>query len=668
MSGKFDFSCPIVNIAYVGPSYSKKLEILGIKTAEDMLRHFPFRYLDYSHQTSISQTKIGEIQVVCAKLISIKSEYTKTGKNIQKAIFQDKSGQITAIWFNQRFLVNVLKEGTLVNLAGKIDFWGPQKAFLNPDYEIVNGKNIHTTGLVPIYPETAGVSSKWLRARIKNLLNIKPGLVDPLPSEIIEKYGLIDIQSAFGQIHFPKNKTQASRATARFAFEELFLLQLANIKSRYLWEKNNKRPPMKIFSKEIDSFIDGLDFKLTSSQTRAISEILADLKKPIAMNRILEGDVGSGKTIVAAIAAYNTFLHGQKTFIMAPTEILARQHYQNLSDIFAHTKLKVGLITGATKSGKDADLIVGTHALINIPKAKNLGLVVIDEQHRFGVSQRAYLLGKEKQPHLLTMTATPIPRSIALTIFGDLDISVLTEKPQGRQRVKTWVVPNEKRQAAYNWIKTQIDDKGQVFVVCPLVEKSEVFTTVKSAKEEYLALEKIFPDVKIGLLHGQMKSDQKNEVLTRFKNKEIDILVSTPVVEVGVDIPNATILVIEAAERFGLAQLHQLRGRVGRSDKQSYCLLFTNIAEGKPLARLQALTRYDGGNKLALLDLKLRGPGEIYGTTQHGFPQLKVARYDDVEKIKSARQAAAQIFKKIQSYPYLQEMLKKDKIDRLKLN
>ena len=668
MSGKFDFSCPIANIAYVGPSYSKKLEILGIKTAEDMLRHFPFRYLDYSHQTSISQTKIGQIQVVCAKLVSIKSEYTKTGKNIQKAIFQDKSGQMTAVWFNQRFLVNVLKEGTLVNLAGKIDFWGPQKAFLNPDCEIVNGKNIHTTGLVPIYPETAGVSSKWLRARIKSLLNIKPGLVDPLPSEIIEKYDLIDIQSAFGQIHFPQNDTQASRATARFAFEELFLLQLANIKSRYLWEKSNKRLPMKIFSKEIDSFIDGLDFKLTPSQTQAISEILADLKKQIAMNRILEGDVGSGKTIVAAIAAYNTFLHGQKTFIMAPTEILAHQHYQNLSDIFSRTKLKVGLITGATKSGKDADLIVGTHALINIPKAKNLGLVVIDEQHRFGVSQRAYLLGKEKQPHLLTMTATPIPRSIALTIFGDLDISVLTEKPQGRQRVKTWVVPSEKRQAAYDWIKTQIDDKGQVFVVCPLVEKSEVFTTVKSAKEEYLALEKIFPDVKIGLLHGQMKSDQKNEVLTRFKNKEIDILVSTPVVEVGVDIPNATILVIEAAERFGLAQLHQLRGRVGRSDKQSYCLLFTNIAEGKPLARLQALTRYDEGNKLALLDLKLRGPGEIYGTAQHGFPQLKVARYDDIEKIKAARQAAAQIFKKIQSYPYLQEMLKKDKIDRLKLN
>ena len=672
MANNFNLDFPVTKIPLIGPSYAQKLAILNIQTARDLIYHFPFRYLDYSHASRIFNIQIGDIVVIKGIIGEIKNDFTKKGMSIQKTTLTDDTGKITLVWFNQRFLSHTLKPGTIINTAGKIDFWAREKALINPDYEIIseNKKNLHTTGLVPIYPETKGISSKWLRSRINYLLkSINSQTKDLLPMEIIKKNELLDVNQALNLIHFPNSLVNAQKARYRFAFEELFLLQLNNLQRRRNWEKLTAIP-LKIHQPEIKKFIDNLKFNLTEAQKRCIQEILVDLTAKYPMNRMLEGDVGSGKTIVAAVVAFNTYLNGYQTALMAPTEILAQQHFDTLNKVFAHTKIKIGLITGSVKRNLDADLLVGTHALLYKQAIfQKLALVIIDEQHRFGVEQRAQLLKPGQSVHLLTMTATPIPRTIALTLFGDLNLSIIDEMPSGRRVVKTWVIPQEKRAAGYDWIKKQIALGGQVFIVCPLIERSETLESIKSAKDEFNHLQKsIFITQRLGLLHGRMKTKEKNEVLNLFREKKLDILVSTPVVEVGVDIPNATILIIEAAERFGLAQLHQLRGRIGRSDKQSYCLLFTNIDSGKPYERLKSFEQFHEGNKLAQLDLKMRGPGEVYGTLQHGFPELKVARFDDWPLIKTTQEAAKAIFPDLNKWPDLQESLKQDKIDRSKLN
>jgi ATP-dependent DNA helicase RecG len=395
----------------------------------------------------------------------------------------------------------------------------------------------------------------------------------------------------------------------------------------------------------------------------------------------LEGDVGSGKTVVAALAIYIAWLNGTQSTLMAPTEILANQHYQTLKQLLEPFGIKISLLTGKQKTPKKdsqatADLIVGTHALIyQKAQFQKLGLVVIDEQHRFGVAQRGELIKKASlptgiTPHILTMTATPIPRTITLTLYGDLSLSVLDELPPGRQKIKTWLVPPQKRQAAYDWVRQQVKNfGGQVFIICPFIEPSETLQSVKAAKVEFENLaQKVFPDLKLGLLHGRMKNKEKNDVMDKFRKGELDILVSTPVVEVGVDIPRATIMLIEGAERFGLAQLHQLRGRVGRSNKESYCLLFTEILNDKSLQRLKALEKINEGIKLAELDLTLRGPGEIYGTAQHGFFDLKIASFTDKDLIEKTKTAAQEILPQINNYPLLQAKLKKDKIELIEAN
>jgi len=661
-----DFNTPVSEVYMIGPTYARRLKKLGIETVGDLLYYFPFRYIDYSLISPIKLAQPGETITIKGKIISLKNEYTSKGKKIQKGRVADSSGTIEVIWFNQPFLVKVLKPQTIVSLSGKVDFWLKKPALISPEYEMIKSQSqIHTGRLVPVYHETYGISSKWLRSRIAFLLkNLIPQIEEFLPSEILNKYDLLDLRNSLVQIHFPKDKKYAELSRKRFAFEELFLLQLSALERKKKWQEKQLAKKFLIEEKKVSEFIHSLPFELTNAQKREIKAILADLSKDKPMNRLLQGDVGSGKTVVAAVAIFVAYLNRVQSALMAPTEILAHQHFQTLSQLLAPFGLKITLLTGKQKEIKaDFDLIVGTHALIyQKAKFEKLGLVIIDEQHRFGVEQRGKLIEKGGAPHVLTMTATPIPRTIALTLYGDLDLSVLDEMPPGRKVVKTWVVPPQKRQAAYEWIKKQIKEtRSQAFIICPLIEesKSETLQTVRAATSEFERLKKeVFPDLRLGLLHGRMKSKQKTEVLSQFKNGELDILVATPVVEVGIDIPTATIMMIEGAERFGLAQLHQLRGRVGRSDRPSYCLLFTEHYGETTLKRLKALEKINIGMKLAELDLEMRGPGEIYGTRQHGFLELKVASFSDLPLIEQTKKAAEEILPKIYRYPLLQEKLK----------
>lgn len=663
-----NLSDPVSKLYLVGPTYAKRLERLAIKTIEDLIFHFPFRYDDFSLISPISLIQPGETITIRGKVQEIKNEFTKNAKRIQKAIVSDNSGRAEIIWFNQPFLVRTIKVGESYNFSGKVDWFGHQKVFISPEYEKIKEQyatrntqyeniTIHTGRLVPIYPETYGISSKWLRSRIKTALELcGPQIQEFLPQEIILQEGLIPEKEAIFRIHFPDNQSLAEKAHYRLAFDELFLIQLSALIRKSEWETKKIGKSFFINREKINNFIQKLPFTLTNAQKKSLSEILTDMQKSQPMNRLLQGDVGCGKTIVVAIAAYVTFFNDYQTLFMAPTEILARQHYNTLKTFLTPFGVPIELITGnkATKqpaksAGNQATvpkIVVGTHALLYQEfDQKKIGLVVIDEQHRFGVEQRALLATKGHCPHFLTLTATPIPRTIALTLYGDLDLSLIDEMPTGRLEVKTWVVPKEKREKAYQWIRQKVKDTNeQAFIICPLIEESETLTTVRAATKEFEILAKIiFPDLKLGLLHGKIKAKEKEEILSQFREGKLDILVATPVVEVGIDIPNATIMLIEAAERFGLAQLHQLRGRVGRRNLPSYCLLFTENETPLVINRLKSLEKTHLGIELAEIDLKLRGPGEIYGTKQHGFPDLRVASFSDISLIQKTRAATIQL-------------------------
>lgn len=687
MSGriKMDLSTPVEKLFMVGPAYARRLKNLKIETVEDLLYHFPFRYIDYSLVSPIAKIQPGETVTLRGVITAIKNEYTARGKKIQKGEITDQSGSIEAIWFNQPFLVKTLKIGTHVSLSGKADFWGRKVALVSPEYEILRNERgpartdtVHTGRLVPVYHETYGISSKWLRSRTSPLIEkVAPFIDDFLPTAIKDKHDLLAINPALKQIHFPKNNKEIDEARKRLAFEELFLIHLATFKRKINWQEKRLACQLHVDQEKVLQFSQSLPFELTRAQKRALREIFSDLGQNKPMNRLLEGDVGSGKTVVAAAAGYVAYLNRIQSAIMAPTEILANQHYQTLKQLLTPLGVKITLLTGAKKKAEvDFDLIVGTHTLIyQRARFKNLGLVMIDEQHRFGVEQRGKLIEKGRAPHILTMTATPIPRTIALTLYGDLDLSVIDEMPQGRKEIKTWVVPPQKRGAAYQWIHQQVKDKeNQAFIICPLIEESEHETlqSVRAATSEFKRLQKgVFPDLRLGLLHGRLKSKEKSQVLEKFRKGRLDLLVSTPVVEVGIDIPTATIMMIEAAERFGLAQLHQLRGRVGRGSQQSYCLLFTELQGERIIKRLRALERTNIGMKLAEMDLHLRGPGELYGTKQHGFAELKIASFSDLPLIEKTREAAHQLIKqdpKLKKYPLLQAKLKKDTIKVIEPN
>lgn len=650
-------------VPLIGPTYQKKLEKLGIFTVEDLLHHYPFRYDDYSIISPINQVQVGEELTIQGKVESIVNSYTKNGKQIIKAVISDGTGKITTSWFNQAYLLTSFTKDELYRFSGKIAFFGREKTLVSPVFEkAIQG--IHTGRLVPVYPETYGVSSKWLRSRIAAALKIVGDqLSETLPTNIVRELDLLGENQAIFQIHFPDNVNAIYLAKKRLAFDELLLLQLAGISRRQQWQKLQLEAPLMVNRESVNAFISRLPYKLTVSQHKVIKEILAGLDNKTPMNRLLQGDVGSGKTVVAAIAALVTHDNHQQTLIMAPTEILARQHYQTFTELFLNTNVSISLIAQGHKDiNLEADIIIGTHALLyQTFTDRKIGLIVIDEQHRFGVEQREIIAKKGRAVNLLTMTATPIPRTIALAAFGDLDISTIDELPPGRQVAKAWLVPNAKRQDAYRWIKKRIiDDGDQVFIVCPYIDESENNVTVKAATKEFDRLRNtVFPDLKLALLHGRLKSVAKQNILQSFRAGEYHILVATPVVEVGIDIPNATIIIVETAENFGLAELHQLRGRVGRGTKPGYCLLFTDSTSPEVVSRLKLLETLTQGNRLAEADLQLRGPGDIFGLRQHGYPKLKIADYSDLALIESAKKTANDLFSQKTITQALQEQLKK---------
>jgi len=662
---------PVTSLPAVGESTAGKLAKLGINSVFDLLYHLPFRYEDRSLISNVKQVQAGEAVTIIGQISGIKNAYTKTGKIIQLASITDDSGSLSVLWFNQPFLQRVLKKGQQVALYGHVDFYQNKPALMSPDYEIPrsDGSLLHMGKIVPIYPETARLTSKWLRTRFSALLNNLP-TSEILPPNLISP----NWSQALKLVHQPESLEKVLLGKKRLAYDELFLLQLAAQLRKKSWGKTKLSHPFSIDQDRVLQFINTLPFSLTPSQNQSIKDILSDLASTKPMNRLLEGDVGSGKTVVAAVAAYVTQLNGFQTLLMAPTQILATQHFQTLTALFHPLNINVSLLTGSSKltteKSATCNIFVGTHALLST-KNQNLyqkvGLVVIDEQHRFGVAQRSLAAKLGSSPHTLTMTATPIPRTVALTMFGDLDLSVLSDKPLGRKTIKTWVVPESKRGSGYAWIQKEIITPGQqVIWICPFINDSETLTSVKAASSVFDQLKKDFPRLKLGLLHGKLTSKDKDEIISRFRAGDYHILVATPIVEVGLDIPNATLMVIEGAERFGLAQLHQMRGRVGRSDLQSYCLLFTTTdTESK---RLKALEQHSSGLQLAEIDLKLRGPGEVYGDAQHGFPQFKVADYSDVALVEKAAADAKATLPVLDQYPLLKKLIKEDKITLIQPN
>lgn len=668
---------PIRFLPRVGPAMATRLRRLGIETIEDFLYHIPFRYDDFRLVSKIAHVQPGESVTVNATVETMKSFFTKTGKKIQEARISDDTGKLSVIWFNQPYLISIIRPGDTIHFSGPVSWFGNKIVMSNPQYEIISdedgGASLHTGRLVPVYRETEGVSSKWMRGRIAFLLEtMLTHVTDILPASVIREHHLMDLAQALKTVHFPENPVGVSEARRRLSFDELFFLQLQSYEQKRIRQTSERATPFTIPKEDIASCIAALPFRLTEDQLRAIDEILKDLEKPIPMNRLLEGDVGSGKTVVAAMAMYAAYRNGATSILMAPTQILAEQHYKTLSALFNPMGIEIALVIGGKNKeqrtkNKEQALTVGTHALLTQSRTYDrLGLVIVDEQQRFGVEQRAKLTDQKNIPHLLTMTATPIPRTLAKTVFGNLDLSVLSQMPSGRQKVKTWVVPNIKRQKAYAWIKDELTkSNAQGFVVCPLIEESETFSEVKAVTKEYERLKKIFPTFSLGLLHGRLKPQEKTQVLADFQAKKHTILVTTPVVEVGIDIPNATIMLIEAAERFGLGQLHQLRGRVGRGALQSYCLVFTESDDEKTLRRLKALETLYDGPRLAEVDLSLRGPGELFGTRQHGSPHLRVANMSDMGTIEATYQSVRSLTAddpELTTFPLLREKLKKSKI------
>ena len=700
--GHMNLNTPIAEIPRVGPQSQKKLKRLGIKTVGDLLFHFPHRYEDFSNLIPISSAvnEVGRVICLQGKITDIKNiRIFKRRMTITEAQVEDPTGKIRATWFNQPYLITTFKPGDFVFLAGKMAVKNGKKYLSSPSYEKIPAQfaeaevkydSTHIGRLIPVYPETEGMSSRWLRFIIKPILTkLKNEIPESLPEEIRKKNNLVEMQKAIWQIHFPDSPDQAESAKKRFVFEELFNLSLIILREKMNLAKE-KTMSVPINLEVVKKFVGLLPFKLTLDQKKSGWQILKDMEKPRPMNRLLDGDVGSGKTVVAAMAALNTVKAGFQVALMAPTEILARQHHNTLILTLKKFKLKIGLITSKEnyvdgkkvkrnellkkiKSGQ-IDILVGTHALIQeTVEFKKLGLVIIDEQHRFGIEQRMRLTRKQGfVPHLLSMSATPIPRTLTLTIYGDLDLSLIKELPKGRKKIITEIVPTEKRKDAYEFIRKEVKSGRQVFVICPRIEPSKnqgsnpdelsemalSWQDVKAVKEEYEKLKKIvFSDLKVSMLHGKMKTEEKEKVLNNFKEGKCDILVSTSVIEVGIDFPNATIMVIEGADKFGLAQLHQFRGRVGRGEHQSYCFLFTDFIRNP---RLRAIVKSQDGFELAEKDLKLRGPGDLTGQRQWGFPDFVMASMADADLLERTRNAAKETLKydpQLKKFPLLREKL-----------
>jgi ATP-dependent DNA helicase RecG len=650
----------VATLSGVSDKTEAKLARLGIATIRDLLLFFPRRYEDFSTITPIAFVRPGVKTTVRGRIYDIGARQTKYKRMaLTEAVLGDDSGTtLRVVWFNQPWLVKSLQKGDEIFVAGEADLNGGL-VMKNPDHEKVSLRPQHAARLVPIYRETEGLTSKWLRPKIQAVLPLADQLDEFLPMELLTRRELMARAEAVRQVHFPASAARLDRAKERLAFEEMFVLQVAAQMAKRA-RMARSAPVVPFDEPTARGFVKALPFKLTNAQRVAAWQILQDLARPAPMNRLLEGDVGSGKTVVAAMAMHHVAHAGFQSVLLAPTEILARQHADVIQSILEPFQIDVGLLIGSTPASARKPMLaslaeghlpvlIGTHALIEEDvQFKDLALSVVDEQHRFGVGQRLAVRQKtERTPHFLSMTATPIPRTLGLTLFGDLDISILDEMPPGRRPVKTGLVPPEKRADAYTFIRKQVEAGRQVFVICPLIQESDKLG-VRSATQELEKLQRdVFPELasRIALLHGRLKSTEKEAVMSAFKRGEVAILVSTSVVEVGIDIPNATVMMIEGADRFGLAQLHQFRGRVGRGSDESWCFLFTDAEDPQSLKRLQAVVTNKSGFDLAEIDLDLRGWGDLAGYRQHG-KDFKMANLLDAVLISDAQSEAVRLLER----------------------
>jgi len=617
----------LTEIPGIGPKTLIKLNHLDIFTPHDLLYHFPSRYLDFSHIVPIINLVINESATIKGEVIHFQNIFTRSHKNLQKAIIKDSTGSVSLLWFNQPYLSTSIKKGDVLSFAGTVSEYLGKPTLIAPYFG-----NYQTGKIIGIYPETKGLSSGWFRKTIsRQLPQLLLDITDPLPP----KFNLLPLTQALFQIHNPTNQSLLEQARLRLSLDEILSIQAKSYLQKNL---RNSLTPRFIFKPQplINKFIHSLPFKLTDSQIKVWSEISTDLISSKPTNRLLQGDVGSGKTIIAILACLLAHLNKSTSLVIAPTEILARQHYQTFSSLL---KAPVKLLTAKSKLTQfsPGTIIIATHAAIYQKKnfTDTVGLLIIDEQHKFGVSQRSFLSSPTHPPHTITMTATPIPRTVSLTLLGNLDISIIDELPKYRLPIKTFLVPHPKRADCYSWLANHLKTtRQQAFIVCPFIEPSETMATVKSAKVEFEDLQKnTFPDLKLTLIHGKTDTTVRQKILKDFLDNKINILVTTPIIEVGIDFPNATTIIIQSADRFGLAQLHQLRGRVGRGDQPSFCYLFSESDNDKSLKRLTFLSRHTNGQKIAEFDLACRGPGEIFSTLQHGFPSLKLASLSDTKLI-----------------------------------
>jgi len=672
----------IESINGVGPKMALKLNRLGIDKIVDLFYFFPRKYSDYTDITKIAdipevlRERQDNVLTIKGTLLGIANKRTRRrGFTVTEGVLADDSGSLKVVWFNQPYLGKMFKAGSRLVLNGRVNF----DSFSN-SYVIESPTRANQPKIQPIYPEISGISSFYISKLFEHAKPLMDQIEEYLPREILVKNKLPGIREAILNIHLPKNSDLLDKARERLAFDELFFISLKSVLAKAKIEKETA-PSIKTDINSLREIIGQLPFALTSDQRKAVWQIIKDIEKNVPMNRLLNGDVGSGKTLVAALAAFSVGERGLKTIFMAPTEILANQHCQTFATLFGENE--VGIMTASKKSiPSEAKYIIGTHALIQKGISfEDVGLVIVDEQHRFGVKQRAALsnvgCSQKMHPHFLSMTATPIPRTLHLALFGDLDVSVIVEKPANRKEIITRFVGNYHRDKAYDFIKKQIESGRQAFVICPLIEESgelsvkgeikslnsKLFTLNlleeerKSVKAEYEKLQKIFPDYSIAMLHGKMKAKEKDEIMTRFSENKVKILVSTSVVEVGVDIPNASVMIIEDADRFGLAQIHQFRGRVGRGEHQSYCFLFSNSKNERTISRLENLEKVSDGFKLAEIDLETRGPGAIFGLEQSGLLDLKMASISDRILIEKATESAKEVASEVDKYPLLKKKL-----------
>lgn len=708
-------STPLSDIKGIGTRFLEKFEKLEIRTVKDLLYHFPFRYMDFSKILPIAKATEGVVATFHGTIEKVSINRTFRRKLwVVTVRVADETGKINAVWFNQKFLISTFKEGQSINIAGRVLAErlpaGKQgkKMFLSaPVFEILSSQstaNRHTGRLVPVYPETKGVTSKLIRFALSNVIPLIKEIPEFLPKSLLDSHKLPTLYESFLHIHYPRTVEEAEQAQKRFALQDLFLLQLLHFSERAKLSKETATS-FDYDPERIKGWLARLPFELTLSQKKALYEILEDLRKPHPTNRLLQGDVGSGKTVVSAIAARVVASHGQQTAVLAPTEVLAYQHYETFKKFYTAfengteaplivlaTASKYSLFAGdrlesdITKkqaaeyisSGK-AKIVIGTHAVIQKKiHFHSLGFVIIDEQHRFGVRQRAELFSRKDDdegvfmPHLLSMSATPIPRTLAMTAFGDLDLSIISELPKGRKKIETIIVSPAKRNETYEFMRKEIKKGRQAYVICPRIEPADPDIPlsprqmsqleIKSVKEEYEKLSKnIFPAFRIEMLHGKLKPAEKNGIMSEFKEGKIDILVSTSVVEVGVDVPNATSMLIEGSDRFGLSQLYQFRGRVGRGKEQSYCFLCSDIQSKTANTRLRALVNAGSGFELAEIDLKMRGPGQFLGNVQTGIPDVAMKAIQNPSFVLTAREQAQKLLKsdpELKSYPYLAAYLK----------